>query len=163
MQLVTFTPGVCLDGTIVGCEYLVAYARININVATIEEAYLQFTTTIFTCFVLTVAFMIFSHDTEVIVIRPIKKVVEIIKILAENPLKSPLPPQIDEKKNKNNQMKTQMLELTIFKIGTLLQRGFGEQGCVVVSECLTLQNEGMVDLSRSGKITEMVFSICRIR
>lgn len=160
MQLVTFTPGVCLDGTIVGCEYLVAYARININVSTIEEAYLQFTTTIFTCFVLTVAFMIFSHDTEVIVIRPIKKVVEIIRILAEKPLKSPIPPQIDEQKNKNNQMKTQMLELTIFKIGTLLQRGFGELGCVVVSECL---NEGMVDLSRSGNMTEMVFSICRIR
>jgi len=92
MQLVTFTPGVCLDGTIVGCEYLAAYARININVATIEEASLQFTTTIFTCFILTTAFMIFSHDTEVIVIRPIKKVVEIIKTLAENPLKSPIPP-----------------------------------------------------------------------
>jgi hypothetical protein len=40
MQLVTFTPDVCLDGTIIGCEYLVAYARININASTIEEAYL---------------------------------------------------------------------------------------------------------------------------
>jgi hypothetical protein len=77
MQLVTFTPDVCLSGEIVGCEYLVAYARINIK-STIEEAYLQFSTTIFTCVVLTIAFMVFSHDTEVIVIRPIKKVVEII-------------------------------------------------------------------------------------
>jgi hypothetical protein len=78
--------------------------------------------------------MIFSHDTEVIVIRPIKKVVEIIKILAENPLKSPVPPET--KSDIGNQMKTQMLELTIFKIGTLLQRGFGEFGSVVVSESL---------------------------
>lgn len=123
MQLVTFTPDVCNDGTIAGCEYLVAYARININSATIEEAYLMFTTTIFTCFVLTMAFMVFSHDTEVIVIRPIKQVVEIIKTLAENPLKSPSPPEL--KSEKGQQMKTQMLELTIFKIGTLLQRGFG--------------------------------------
>jgi hypothetical protein len=33
--------------------------------------------------------MIFSHDTEVIVIKPIKKVVDIIQKLAENPLEIP--------------------------------------------------------------------------
>lgn len=30
-----------------------------------------------------------------------------------------------------------MLELTIFKISTLLQRGFGELGSVIISESLT--------------------------
>ena len=104
--------------------------------------------------------MIFSNDTEVIVIRPIKKVVEIIKILAENPLKSPVPPEM--KSEQGNQMKTQMLELTIFKIGTLLQRGFGQFGSVVVSESLTQQHEG-IDLGRPGKQCELVFSMCRIR
>lgn len=33
-------------------------------------------------------------------------------------------------------MKTQMLELTIFKIGTLLQRGFGELGAGIISTAL---------------------------
>ena len=33
----------------------------------------------------------------------------------------------------NNQMKTKMLEQTIFKIGTLLQRGFGELGATIIS------------------------------
>ena len=30
MELVTFTPNECLDGTLDGCEDLVAYARFNI-------------------------------------------------------------------------------------------------------------------------------------
>ena len=34
-------------------------------------------------------------------------------------------------------MKTKMLEQTIFKIGTLLQRGFGELGATIISESLT--------------------------
>jgi len=72
MSIVTFTPDVCVDKTIVGCDKLVAYARFNISSAIVEQAYLQFTTTIFTCIVLTIAFMVFSHDTEYIVIRPIK-------------------------------------------------------------------------------------------
>jgi len=69
---------------------LVAYARIQHQVNSQEQAKLQFITTLFTCVVLTVAFMIFSSDTEVIVIIPIKKVVEIIQTLAENPLKRPV-------------------------------------------------------------------------
>jgi len=30
MELVTFTPKICLDQTLEGCEYLVAYARVNV-------------------------------------------------------------------------------------------------------------------------------------
>lgn len=59
-------------------------------------------------------------------------------------------------------MKTQMLELTIFKIGTLLQRGFGELGAGIVAESLIQTDPGM-DLNAPGKRTELVFSICRIR
>lgn len=92
MSLVTFTPDVCVSGEVVGCEYLVAYARILRTANTKEEASLQLTTTLFTCVVLTVAFMVFSSDTEKIVIIPIKKVVEIIQTLAENPLKKPVQP-----------------------------------------------------------------------
>jgi len=48
-----------------------------------------------------------------------------------------------------SQMKTQMLELTIFKIGTLLQRGFGELGAKVVAQTLT-NNEDFMDLMIPG-------------
>jgi len=59
-------------------------------------------------------------------------------------------------------MKTEMLELTIFKIGTLLQRGFGDLGAQIVSDCLTQTDVG-VDLNKPGKKVDLIFSMCRIR
>lgn len=120
---------------------------------------LQFTTTIFTCFVLAVAFLVFSRDTEVIVIRPIKKVVEIIHKLADDPLKKPEPP-VEQDEN-TSQMKTKMLELTIFKISTFLQRGFGEIGAKIVAKTLTQEGSG-INLNVAGRRVEAVMSIARI-
>ena len=118
MQLVTFTPEVCKNGGLPGCEYLVAYARVEVYKSSKESAMWQISTTVFTICVLTCAFMIFSHDTKVIVIIPIKKVVNIILKLAENPLKKPTEPV--HREESGAQMRTAMLEQTIFKIGTLL-------------------------------------------
>ena len=120
----------------------------------------QISTTVFTICVLTVAFMIFSHDTKVIVIIPIKKVVNIILKLAENPLKKPTEPV--QREESGAQMRTAMLEQTIFKIGTLLQKGFGELGATIISGSLTQTESGM-DLTLPGKKVEIIFSICRIR
>ena len=89
MTLVTFTPIMCSDGSLVGCEDLVGYARINQAYSARQGSIMQLATTIFTCFILASAFIIFSNDTEIIVIRPIQKIVEIIQTLAENPLKKP--------------------------------------------------------------------------
>src|SRR6185312_3752030 len=86
MLLITYTPVNCTNGQMSGCDDLVSYARFNIRAEMIQEAILQFSTTIFTCFVLTIASLIFNNDTEQIVIKPIKKIMEIIYNLAENPL-----------------------------------------------------------------------------
>jgi dUTPase len=45
---------------------------------------------------LSAIFIIFNHDTETVVIKPIKKVVQIIIKLAENPLKKPAVPTEEE-------------------------------------------------------------------
>lgn len=55
-----------------------------------------------------------------------------------------------------------MLELTIFKIGTLLQRGFGELGAGIISNSLIQVDPGL-DFYTPGKRVELVFSFCRIR
>lgn len=55
-----------------------------------------------------------------------------------------------------------MLELTIFKISTLLQRGFGELGARVVAKTLT-NTEDYMDLMQPGKKINLVFSVFRIR
>lgn len=160
MSLVTFTPQFCRSGYKKGCEYLVGYARINVRYVREQEAIWNFATTLFTIVFLSAIFIIFNHDTETVVIKPIKKVVQIIIKLAENPLKKPAVPT--EEEETGHQMKTKMLELTIFKIGTLLQRGFGELGAQIVASSLTQTDTGM-DLNLPGRKVELIFSICRIR
>ena len=85
------------------------------------QAMLQFMTTIFTCLILGAGAIMFSNDTEELIINPITKMVSIIKTLAENPLDKPEPPQFEEDEGvKKEQMKTVELQKTIFRIGNLL-------------------------------------------
>ena len=109
MTLITYSPYRCNSEAdrLKGCEELIAYARVAIDQEIKETAGYQIATTLFTCIVLTVAFIVFSRDTEVTVIIPIKKVVSIIQKLAENPLKKPEIPVEDAD---SAQMKTRMLE-----------------------------------------------------
>ena len=86
MQLFMFTPEICVDSMIEGCENLVAYARVNIKNTSILTAMLQFGTTIFTSIILAVGSIMFSNDTQKIIIEPITKMVSIIKTLADDPL-----------------------------------------------------------------------------
>ncbi len=160
MSLVTFTPSLCQTGFVKGCEYLVSYARIDMSYIKRNEAIWNFATTLFTIVFLSCIFIVFNRDTENVVVKPIKKVVQIIIRLAENPLKKPEQPKDEEETGE--QMKTKMLELTIFKIGTLLQRGFGELGAQIVAVSLTQTDKGM-DLNLPGRKVELIFSICRIR
>jgi hypothetical protein len=46
--------------------------------------------------VLTIISLTFNNDTQQIVIKPIKKIMEIIYNLSENPLKKPEPPKKDD-------------------------------------------------------------------
>jgi hypothetical protein len=71
---------------------------------------MQFFTTVFTCIVLSIASLTVSGDIEIIVIQPIKKIVDIIQRLAEGPLKRPELPKINSDLEKTMKMKTKMLE-----------------------------------------------------
>ena len=78
MSLVSYTPKECLQDKALSCEQLVAYIRVHHKLEKQEEAMMQFCTTVFTCFVLACASLTVSGDIEVIVIHPIKKIVDII-------------------------------------------------------------------------------------
>mmetsp|Transcript_35797 Transcript_35797/g.26584 ORF Transcript_35797/g.26584 Transcript_35797/m.26584 type:complete len:217 (+) Transcript_35797:1318-1968(+) len=86
---------------------------------------------------------------------------EIIYNLAEDPLRKPKPPKVEDEGDKGH-IKTKMLELVIFRISTLLQRGFGELGAKIVSRTLTT-NEQYMDLFQQGKKVSLVFAKFRIR
>ena len=78
MDLITYIPEECLVDYTTGCMQLVSYARVENRSEMISQAQLQFATTLFTCFVLTIASLTFTNDTQVILIKPIQKIVEII-------------------------------------------------------------------------------------
>lgn len=85
---------------------------------------------------MTAASLTFSNDTETIVIVPIQKQIGIIKTLADDPLRQPERPTIEEdedgsegngggggtgkKTDSNTTMRTIELEKTLFNIGNLL-------------------------------------------
>ena len=156
MQLVSYTPIECTNGTYDKCDTLVAYVRINIKYDARMLALLQFLTTIFTCAILMIGSALFQNDTTNIVIRPITKMVSIIKTLADDPLKKPEPPQIEEEDNSVdapkkalNEMKTIELQKTIFRIGNLLQMSFGQLGAVIIRENVS-SGDGSLEINIPG-------------
>lgn len=76
----------------------------------------------------------FNNDTQKIVNKPITKMVEIIRNF-----KDPAP--IKDDKEEHSHMKTKMLEITIYKITTLLKRGFGELGAQTISDTFQIDEE----------------------
>jgi len=78
MILISFTPRECLEDPSLSCDQLVSYLRFHNKNEKQEEAKMQFFTTVFTCIVLSIASLTVSGDIEVIVIQPIKKIVDII-------------------------------------------------------------------------------------
>ncbi len=71
------------------CESLVTYARYNIQSQYRTNAIYSLCITLFTGFVMSIGSIMISSETERIVTEPITKMVNIIKLLADDPLKKP--------------------------------------------------------------------------
>ena len=66
LEMLTYTPKSCIDGTTEGdesCDRLISYTRLSIKIHVQEQAMLQFMTTIFTCFILGAGAIMFANDT----------------------------------------------------------------------------------------------------
>lgn len=81
MNLVSYRPRECFTDpeTYPNCEDLVAYARFDISEESKSGGTYQFGKTIFTCILMTMGSLMFSNDTDKIIILPITKMVGIIK------------------------------------------------------------------------------------
>jgi len=91
------------------CDGLQVFVRYNIRKQVKSEAWDSFCTTIFTCIIMCIGSIMFSSDTERIVIIPITKMVGIIRMLADDPLqKRDAPVFSDEEINSKvkNELKT---------------------------------------------------------
>jgi hypothetical protein len=123
--------------------------------------------TIFVCVVLTIASIVLTNDANTLVLNPIERMLEVVKVIANNPLaaasdevqKSGMISVLDklnreegakEKKTVDQevQYETSILENAILKIGHLLAVGFGEAGAKILSA--NIKNTGDVDPMIAG-------------
>jgi class 3 adenylate cyclase len=124
-------------------------------------------TTFIIC-ILAFASVFFSQDTQNLVVAPIEKMVNIVKQLADDPLRKPELPDEDEDltmegqtKKKTGQLETTMLETTILKIGGLLRIGFGEAGAMIIGKNMASQG-GELNIMQTGKYVEAVYGFVGI-
>merc|ERR1711904_465356 len=135
------------------------------------EARLSIGLTSFIVFLLGFGSMSFSNDTQKLVIAPIEKMVNIVKQLADDPLKKPeiSQEQIDEAENvevgqpkkSSGQLETGMLEMTILKIGSLLQVGYGECGAQIIGRNMS-SADGVLNILKAGRKVMAIYGFCRI-
>jgi hypothetical protein len=107
--------------------------------------------TIFVCLVLSIASYFFTNDANTLVLNPIERMLEIVKLIAKNPLaaasdevqkagmltlleKQKDDGKKDEKSGEDAQYETAILEKAIIKIGHLLALGFGDAGAKIIAQ-----------------------------
>lgn len=134
--------------------------------------------TIFICIVLTLGALYFSKDSEELVIKPIEKMIEKVKIIAKNPIAAAEIQELSSKENqensdqkkcfglcksksKNVDYETKLLENTILKIGVLLALGFGEAGSQIIGS--NVETGGDVDPMANGNKIVGIYGFCDIR
>jgi class 3 adenylate cyclase len=135
--------------------------------------------TVFICLVLTLASLYFTSDSEKLVIQPIEKMMEKVKIIAKNPIAASDIKDVFHEQNFNadqtgcfkrtfcksnvdsSDFETGILETTILKIGVLLALGFGEAGSLIIGSNVELG--GQVDPLTTGSKVICIYGFCDIR
>ena len=117
----------------------------------------------------------FTKDAQVLVLDPLERMIEKVKLIAKNPLAAATDEvheagvmsfmsksdekNIDEKERKEaSQYETAVLERAIVKIGHLLALGFGEAGGGIIGQNMT--NGGELNPMMPGQKTYCIFGFC---
>jgi hypothetical protein len=110
--------------------------------------------TLFAALLLALGSFIFSSDAQNLVLRPIENMVQIVEIMAKDPL------QKFSSSDNSGLYETRILENTVKKIGSLLRIGFGEISAHIVTENL---KKNTFDLVCPGKQVYAIFGYCKIQ
>lgn len=155
-------------------EYF-SYAIIDLRTQTSLQAGINMIKTFFICLVLTIGSVMFSKDTNEIVLEPLENMIRTVKNIAKNPLQAVQ----EEERNavikeeafettmvktgsKRTMLETEMLEQLIIKIGALMALGFGEAGSEIIAKNMQ-QSKGDVDPLVPGKQQLCIFGFTDIR
>mmetsp|Transcript_6711 Transcript_6711/g.11917 ORF Transcript_6711/g.11917 Transcript_6711/m.11917 type:complete len:797 (-) Transcript_6711:377-2767(-) len=155
MELVIYLPEDCEDEDPEGCEELKAYARFDVKGTVESTALMDIFITIFVGFILAAASVLFAKDVQTVVIKPVTKMVTIIKNLAEDPLS--LKDEIETRAPSRDSI----LEETIGKIGGLLQMGYGELGSSIIQDFMS--EDGNLDLMKAGSSSQLILGVVWLR
>ncbi|KAF4653132.1 hypothetical protein FOL47_010675, partial [Perkinsus chesapeaki] len=184
MTTYSYTPIECSATTVsqtnngLACDKAVAYARFEMKSLKRRSNALDMISTLFVCILLATLSIQFQNDTQKLVIAPIEKMVNIIKQLAEEPLRKPdahsednhttaandndSPGASNGHTNGGPQLETRMLENTILKIGRLLQVGFGVAGAEIVSKNMSC-GDGELNIMMPGRCIFGIFAYVGMR
>lgn len=119
-----------------------------------------------TCFIIVVlvsASTAFIRTTSKLVLQPIERMMYTVQRLAENPLASvqSTANEAEIRKNAREQgFETALLELTLAKVGTLMQVGFGAAGADIIGKNM---GSGDLDPMLPGKKITAIYGFCDIR
>ncbi|CEG45320.1 voltage-gated ion channel superfamily [Plasmopara halstedii] len=119
-----------------------------------------------TCFIIVVlvaASTSFIRTARILVLDPIERMMDVVKKLAANPLASVQTSRNDAliRKNANEQgFETALLELTLSKVGRLMQVGFGAAGADIIGKNM---GSGDLDPMLPGKKITAIYGFCDIR
>ncbi len=157
-----------------GANFIAFYSTQKISQMT---SLLSIIRTLFICLVLSIASYFFTNDANTLVLNPIERMLEIVKLIAKNPLAAASDEvqkagmltllenqEHDKNKNANTedaQYETAILEKAIIKIGHLLALGFGEAGAKIIAQ--NIGQQGDLDPMMSGQRVFAIFGFCDIR
>jgi len=152
-----------------GVQFIAAYATRSYSVI---EAIINISRTTFICLVLSFAAIYFNKDAQTLVLDPLERMIEKVKLMAQNPLAV----ATDEVENagiytfanKDNTVskeemqnyETAVLERAIVKIGHLLALGLGEAGGLIIAQ--NISSGGDLDPMIPGIKTYAIFGFCII-
>lgn len=157
---------------------------------TLRSAIYNILQTVFICVMLSVGAMTFSHDANVLVLRPIERMISKVEKIRDNPLyamklgdetyreqqENDAPdgaekPDTEKRKNcckrwkggkEVQTLETKILENAIIKLGKLLALGFGEAGSEIIGKNMD-DDSATVNAMIPGNKVEAVFGFCDIR
>ncbi|KAG6969496.1 hypothetical protein JG688_00005294 [Phytophthora aleatoria] len=119
--------------------------------------------TFFIIIVLVAASTSFIRTARILVLDPIERMMDVVKKLADNPLASVQTSGNDAQIRKNAKeqgFETALLELTLSKVGRLMQVGFGAAGADIIGKNM---GSGDLDPMLPGKKITAIYGFCDIR
>ncbi|OWZ21076.1 Voltage-gated Ion Channel [Phytophthora megakarya] len=140
----------------------VSIAIFDISSTSASSASYNILKTFFIIIVLVVASSSFTRTARVLVLDPIERMMYVVKKLADNPLatvQSGDDAQI-RKNAKEEGFETALLELTLSKVGRLMQVGFGAAGADIIGKNM---GSGDLDPMLPGKKITAIYGFCDIR